>query len=119
MQYLMLIYFNEAEWQALPEAEHKKRRGEFDEYSQRMAKVGYLKDGNPLHPTRTATTLRSSKGRLEMVDGPFAETKEQLAGYFLMETKDLDEMLKLASECPGSKYGTVEVRPVAPRGPRE
>lgn len=116
MQYLMLIHFNEAEWQALPAAEHARRRKEFDEYSIRMAHAGRLKGGNPLQPSATATTLRSSKGRLETIDGPFAETKEQLAGYFLMDAKDLDEMLALAAECPGWKYGSVEVRPVAPRG---
>ena len=118
MQYLMLIYMNEAEWQALPPEEHARRRKEFDEYSIRTTDSGHLVGGNPLQPVRTATTLRSSKGRLEMVDGPFAETKEQLAGYFLMEAKDLDEALALARECPGSRYATVEVRPCAPRGDR-
>jgi hypothetical protein len=116
MQYLMLIYLNEAEWEALSPEEHQRRRKEFDEYSMKTAKSGHLLGGNPLHPVRTATTVRSSKGRLEMIDGPFAETKEQLAGYFLMEVKDLDEALALARECPGSKYATVEVRPCAPKG---
>ncbi len=116
MKYLMLICFNETEWEALPPEEHRRRRAEFDEYSVKMAKAGKLIDGYPLHPVRTATTLRTVNGKLEMVDGPFADTKEQFAGYFLMETKDLDEMLALAAECPGSRYGTVEVRPCAPRG---
>jgi hypothetical protein len=116
MQYLMLIYLNETEWEALSPEEHARRRKEFDDYSVRTSQSGHLKDGNPLQAVRTATTLRSSKGRLEMVDGPFAETKEQLAGYFVMEAKDLDEMLKLAAECPGSKYCSVEVRPLAPKG---
>jgi hypothetical protein len=118
MQYLLLIYFNEAEWEALPAAEKSRRREEFDAYSIKTSGSGHLVGGAPLQPVRTATTLRSSKGRLEMVDGPFAETKEQLAGYYLMEAKDLDEALALARECPGSKYATVEVRPCAPMGPR-
>ena len=116
MKYLMMICFNEAEWEALPASEHQRRRGEFDAYSIKMAQAGHLQDGYPLHPVRTATTLRTRNGKLETTDGPFAETKEQFAGYFLMEAKDLDEMLALAAECPGSRYGTVEVRPCAPRG---
>lgn len=116
MKYLMMVYFNEAEWDALPEEEHQRRRAEFDAYSMRMAETGKLVDGWPLHPSRTATTIRSRHGRLETIDGPFAETKEQLVGYFLMETKDMDEMLALAAECPGNRYGTLEIRPVAPRG---
>ena len=115
MKYLMLVYFNEAEWNLLPEEEHRRRRAEFDDYSRRMAESGKLIDGWPLHPSPTATTIRSRHGRLEQVDGPFAETKEQLVGYFLMEATDLDEMLRLATECPGHRYGTLEVRPVAPR----
>jgi hypothetical protein len=116
MQYLLLIYMQESEWEALSPEEHARRRKEFDEYSIRTSQSGHLVGGNPLHPVRTATTIRSPKGRMEMMDGPFAETKEQLAGYFLMEARDLDEALQLAKECPGSRYATVEVRPCAPRG---
>jgi hypothetical protein len=116
MQYLMLIYMNEKEWESLPPEEHARRRKEFDEYSIRTSASGHLVGGNPLYPVRTAKTIRSPKGRLEMMDGPFAETKEQLAGYFLLEVRDLEEALQLARECPGSKYATVEVRPCAPRG---
>jgi hypothetical protein len=116
MKYLMLIYYQESAWDALSPEEHDRRRGEFDAYSRKLAQAGKIIDGRPLHPTRTATTIRSRQGRLEMVDGPFAETKEQLGGFYLMETKDLDEMLALAAECPGAKYGALEIRPVAPRG---
>ena len=116
MRYLMMVCLNEAEWEKLPAEEHQRRRAEFDAYSVRMAQAGHLIDGYPLHPVSTATTLRTRNGVLETVDGPFAETKEQFAGYFLMEAKDLDEMLALARECPGSRYGTLEVRPCAPRG---
>src|SRR6185369_17631332 len=98
MQYLLLIYMNEKEWEGLPPEEHARRRKEFDEYSIRTSQSGHLVGGNPLHPVRTATTIRSPKGRLEMIDGPFAETKEQLAGYFLMEARDHDEALQLAKE---------------------
>ena len=118
MQYMLLIYLNEAEWAAQPPAELERRRREYDEFGIKTSRSGHLVSGLPLHPVRTATTLRSSKGRLEMVDGPFAETKEQLAGYYLMEAKDLDEALALARECPGSKYSTVEVRPCGPPGAR-
>lgn len=116
MKYLMMVFLNEAEWQKHPVEEHQRIRAEFDSYSERMAKAGHLLDGHPLHPARTATTLRTRNGKLEMVDGPFAETKEQFGGYFLMQAKDLDEVLALAAECPGAKYGTLEVRPCAPRG---
>ena len=115
MKYLMMVCFSEAEWESLPPEEHARRRSEFDAYTVRMAQAGHLIDGYPLHPVHTATTLRTRDGKLEMVDGPFAETKEQFAGYFLMEAKDLDEMLALAAECPGSRYCTLEVRPCAPR----
>src|SRR5258705_12573896 len=93
MQYLMLIYMQESEWEALSPEEHARRRKEFDEYSIKTSASGHLVGGNPLQPVRTATTIRSAKGRLEMMDGPFAETKEQLAGYFLIVTNYLDEVL--------------------------
>ena len=116
MRYLMLIHLNEQEWLALSPEEHARRRAEFDAYAQKMSALGLLLDGNPLHPVSTATTVRTRNGKLEMVDGPFAETKEQLAGYFLVEVKDLDQALAIAAECPGSRYGAMEVRPCAPRG---
>lgn len=116
MKYLMMVFFRESEWEALPPEEKAARRGEFDAYSARMAGAGHLLDGRPLHPVRTATTLRTRHGKLEMVDGPFAETKEQFAGYFLIEARDLDQALAFAAECPAARYGTLEVRPCAPRG---
>ncbi len=114
MHYLILIADNEKQWERLSEAEMAKVIGEFQAYSAALKGSGHYVTGHQLHPTSAATTLRTRNGRLETIDGPFAETKEQLGGFYLIEAKDLDEALALAAKCPGVKYGSVEVRPVVP-----
>jgi hypothetical protein len=114
MQYLMLIYGNEKEWEKLPEAEMGKLMGEFGAFSEMLNKVSPGWVGFELQPTATATSLRSQRGKLETMDGPFAETKEQLGGFYLFEAKDLDAALAIAAKNPGVLFGTVEVRPVVP-----
>ena len=115
MQYLMLIYEAEAEWNAIPEAE---KQGIYKRY---MDLAGELKQsskyigGNQLQPIATATTVRVRNGKKAVTDGPFAETKEQLGGYFLVEAKDLDEALAIAARIPGAEVGSIEVRPVVMR----
>ena len=115
MKYLCLAYEVEKRLSALSRSEWDALRSETIAYVGTLRKSGHLVATHALKSTRTATTLRVRNGTLAKTDGPFAETKEQLVGYFLMEATDLDEMLRLATECPGHRYGTLEVRPVAPR----
>jgi hypothetical protein len=77
-----------------------------------LKRSGHLLDARPLHSANTATTLKVRNGKLTVTDGPFAETKEQLGGYFLIEARDLNEAIQVASRCPGARYGEIEVRPV-------
>lgn len=115
MQYLLLIYGAEAEWNAIPDA---KRQGIHERY---MDLVGDLKQGgkyiggHQLQPVASATTVRVRSGKKAITDGPFAETKEQLGGYFLVEAKDLDDALAIAARIPGAEVGSIEVRPVVMR----
>jgi hypothetical protein len=114
MQYLLLIYANEsedAERYANP-AMAQQMVTEYQTFTEDVKKAGVIRGGDALKPTATATTVRVKDGKALHTDGPFAETKEQLGGYYLLECKDLDEALAWAEKCPGSKYGSVEVRPV-------
>jgi len=112
MQYLCLIYENEQEWQKLPKSEAEKIMGEFFSYTESIKKSGHYVGGNALQPTHTATTVRVRNGRLATTDGPFTETKEQLGGYYLVQAKDLNEAIQVASRIPGARLGAVEVRPI-------
>jgi hypothetical protein len=112
MQYLCLIYEDEKEWLKLPPAETEKVIGEYRAYTETVKRSGNFLGGNGLEPTHTATTVRVRKGRVATTDGPFAETKEQLGGYYLLEARDLNEAIQLASKIPGARLGSVEVRPV-------
>ncbi len=112
MQYLCLIYDNEEEWQKLPRSEAEKIIGEYSSYTESIRKSGHYVGGNALQPTHAATTVRVRKGKLATTDGPFTETREQLGGYFLVQAKDLNEAIQLASRIPGARIGAVEVRPI-------
>lgn len=114
MQYLLLIYENEKQWAAMPAAESEKIFGEYYTFTQGIAQSGHYKGGNPLQPTNTATTVRVRDGKRETTDGPFAETREQLGGYYLVDAKDLDEAISIAERIPGARTGSIEVRPVMP-----
>ncbi len=113
MQYLCLIYEDETEWQKMPKAETEKIINEFSSYTDSVRKSGHYVGGNALQPTHTATTVRVRQGKVATTDGPFAETKEQLGGYYLLQARDLNEAIQLASRIPGARFGAVEVRPVA------
>lgn len=110
MQYLILIYGDEAQWTKLSEAEAAKEFAAYMDYTKEMAEAGVLRGGHALKPTMTATTVRKRNGKVTTTDGPFAETKEQLGGYYLIDVPDLDAALKWAAKCPGSAYGSIEVR---------
>ena len=112
MQYLCLIYDDERAWQQLPPAESEKIMGEFMAFTESVKKSGHYAGGNALAPTHAATTVRVRQGKVATTDGPFAETKEQLGGYYLLNARDLNEAIQLASRIPGARFGSVEVRPV-------
>jgi hypothetical protein len=112
MKYLCLIYGDEATWQKMPKAEADKVHGEYFAFTDSIRKSGHYVGGDPLQPTQTATTVRVRQGKVSTTDGPFAETKEQLGGYYLLEARDLNDAIQVASRIPGARIGSIEVRPV-------
>jgi hypothetical protein len=112
VQYLCLIYSDESQWPKLPKDEHDRIVGEYLGYMEDIRRSGHYLGCNRLQPTGAATTVRVRGGKLTTTDGPFAETKEQLGGYFLVEARDLNEAIQLAARIPGARYGSIEVRPV-------
>ena len=112
MQYLLLIYHDEKLWPQMPEAERNQMFGEYMTFTEDIKKSGHYRAGDALQGTHTATTVRVRSGKTSTTDGPFAETREQLGGYYLIEAKDLDEAVGIAAKVPTARYGSVEVRPV-------
>lgn len=113
MQYLLLIYHAETEWNKLSPADMGAMHQDYLKFTQEVKDSGHYVGGNPLKPVATATTVRVREGKRVVTDGPFAETKEQLGGYYLVEAKDLDEAISIAARIPGARRGSVEVRPIA------
>jgi hypothetical protein len=109
MKYMLLVYLEE---KALSEEERQTCYGESIELTYQLQSNGKYISANPLHPTATATSVRVRDGKRLVTDGPFAETREQLGGYFLVDASDLDEALSIAERIPMAKKGTIEVRPV-------
>ena len=114
MQYLLMVYVNEKDFEKIPEAQRGPALAAYNDYAASLKSSGHLVGSNRLKPTATATTVRVRDGKTQMTDGPFAETREQLGGYFLIEAKDLDEATKIAARCPGAQHGSIEVRPIWP-----
>lgn len=112
MQYLLLIYTREAELAEAGEAAVTKMAGAFMAYTEAMKQAGVYVGGNRLKPIDTATTVRAPEGKQTVLNGPYAETREQLGGYYLIDALDLDAALHWAARCPASARGAVEVRPV-------
>jgi hypothetical protein len=112
MQYILLIYENEAAAKARKPEESQKVFGEYLAFTGAIKQSGHLRAGEPLEPTSTATTVRVKEGKTLRTDGPFAETREQLGGFYIIEAKDLDEAVGLAARLPAAKTGSVEVRPI-------
>jgi hypothetical protein len=112
MQYLLLIYRSDAIYANLDADARKKMSAEYGTYTQSIIQSGHFKAGDGLQPVSTATTVRVRDGKTLTTDGPFAETREQLGGYYLVEAKDLDTALGLAARIPGARDGSIEVRPV-------
>ena len=114
MQYLLLIYNAEQNWIGLSEADQKALGGEYMAFTESIAKSGHYKGGNPLQPVNTATTVRVRNGKRQATDGPFAETREQLGGYYLVDASNLDEAISIAERIPAARTGAIEVRPIMP-----
>src|ERR1700724_3643770 len=112
MQYLLMIYSNEVEYAKMDAATGKKMMEEYGAFTQGIIQSGNFKAGDRLQPTTTATTVRVQDGKTLTTDGPFAETREQLGGSYLVEAKDLDAALAIAARIPGAKTGSIEVRPI-------
>ena len=112
MKYLFLIYTDEKIESALSEAEMGALLQAYGSYTRELEQRGVLRGGEPLQPVATATSLRRRGGQLLTTDGPFAETKEQLGGFYLVDCRDLDEALELAAKIPSVAHGTIEVRPI-------
>ncbi|HKY36541.1 MAG TPA: YciI family protein [Polyangiaceae bacterium] len=112
MQYILLIYENEAVQKARSEEESKRIFGEYMAFTGAIKQSGHMRAGEPLQPTSTATTVRVKSGKTVRTDGPFAETREQLGGFYIIEAKDLDEAVSIAARLPSAKTGSVEVRPI-------
>ncbi|HET6606071.1 MAG TPA: YciI family protein [Rhodopila sp.] len=105
MKYLCLVYLDQENWNSCPDSECFGFAGE-------LLRSGRLLAAEPLHPGHTATTVRVRNGQMSLYDGPFAETKEVLAGFYLIDARDLNEALNVAAQIPPAKYGSIEVRPV-------
>jgi hypothetical protein len=112
MKYLCLIYSDEKNWETIQPAEHEKITHEYFDLSADLARSGKLVAGEALQPTATATTVRVRNGKVSTTDGPFAETKEQLGGFYLIEAKDLNDAIQVAARIPSARLGSVEVRPI-------
>jgi hypothetical protein len=105
VKYLCLVYLDAEHWSACNDRECA-------DFAQQLAESGRLLGADPLHPTHTATTVRVRGGEVTLFDGPFAETREMLAGYYLVDARDLNEAIQVAARIPPARYGSIEVRPV-------
>jgi len=117
MEYLLLIYGNEADVAKMTPADHAAMYGEFGRFNQSIQDSKNYIAGHQLQDVATATTVRVRDGKRMVTDGPFAETREQLGGYYLIQAKDLDEALAIAERIPSARWGSVEVRPLVTRHP--
>ena len=113
MKYILLIYGDEKVWQSMSQEEMQKLYSGHRAYGEAMTKAGVMRGGSELKPVSTATTVRFSNGKPATLDGPFAETKEQLGGYYIIETENIEGALDWAAKMPGMSSGAVEVRPLA------
>jgi hypothetical protein len=112
MQYLLLIYDDEKVWEALPKGESDKLLGEYFAFTESIKKSGHFRGGEALQPVATATTVRVREGKTMVTDGPFAETREQFGGYYLIEAANLDDATAIAARIPSARLGSIEIRPI-------
>jgi len=116
VQYLLLIYNNESDFAAMSEADKQTLFKDYYSFTAAIRESGHYLGGNPLQPVATATTVRVRDGKPMTTDGPFAETREQLGGYYLIDAADLDEATGIAARIPGARTGSIEVRPIQAMG---
>jgi len=112
MRYMLLIYSDQSHYDGMSESDMQSDMQAWFAYDSEIKGSGASSAGEALQPTGTATTVRDDGGKPLVTDGPFAETKEQLGGYYLLDVENLDEAIKWAHKCPAAKYGTVELRPI-------
>lgn len=112
MRYMLLIYSEESAWKALSEKEMGEMFQQYAAFTDEIRKSGHYVAGDPLEKTTTATTVRVRNGKTVSTDGPFAETREQLGGYYVVKAEDLDEASAIAARVPGARIGSIEVRPI-------
>jgi hypothetical protein len=113
MQYMLLNYVQEDGWTRLTKTERAEGLAAYMAYSEALRKAGVLKGSHSLQPSSTATTVRIANGKAQVLDGPYADSKEQFGGYFIIEVADLDAAIAWAARCPAVGHGVVEVRPLA------
>jgi hypothetical protein len=116
MKYILLIYGDEKAWEGMSREAMEKVYGEHRVYGEALEKAGVMRGGAELQPTSTATSIRFSGGRARTLDGPFAETKEQLGGYYVIEVDNLEQAIEWAGKMPAMTEGTVEIRPLGAEG---
>ncbi len=112
MRYLCLIYDDEKKWATMAKADADASMAEYYAFTEGIKKSGHYIGGEALQPTPTATTVRVRNGKVSSTDGPFAETKEQLGGYYLINARDLNDAIQVASKIPSARFGSIEVRPI-------
>lgn len=112
MKYLLLIYADEAAMAAASKNDTEQMHAAYGAYTEALMKAGVIAGGNRLRPTTTATSVRVANGKTNVLNGPYAETKEQLGGYYMIDVPDIDAALSWAARCPGASRGTIEVRPI-------
>lgn len=112
MQYILLLHAAEGGFESMTPEQQKQGLAAYMAYTEALSKAGALKGSNRLRPVATATTVRVANGKTQVLDGPYADSKEQLGGYYLIDVPDLDAALSWAAKCPGAGHGTVEVRPI-------
>ena len=112
MQYLLTLYADESGWEKMTPEQQQQGVAAYGAYTEALKQAGVLAGSNRLRPSATATTLRTTNGKTEVLDGPFAESKEQLGGYYLIDVPDLDAAMMWAGRCPGVQHGIVEVRAI-------
>jgi hypothetical protein len=116
MEYMLLIFADNAVFETFSPAQAEEAMAAYGAYTEALKKAGVLRGTNRLRPVHAATTVRVRAGNTEVLNGPYAETREQLGGYYLIDVPDLDAALSWAARCPGASHGVVEVRPIWPMG---
>jgi hypothetical protein len=117
VKYLLLIYQDEGQTESATQDDRAASRAEYDQFNATYGAKGVLRGGAELQPTATATSVRLRGGEALLIDGPFAETKEQLAGFYLIEARDLNDAIQVAAKIPPAREGSIEVRPVRELNP--